>query len=147
MGAENHESNHNGAEDQHPVQRELAQELGDHNQQKRPEHGAGNIAQPPQHHHAENQHRLVEGKRIGGDEALLGGEQGAGNPGKEGAERKGEQVLAEHVDPQRAGGHFVLPDRDPGAAEAGIDNPGNDEDRHGEKDEGEVIVVGRRRPA
>jgi alanine racemase len=98
----------------------LPKDFRQHRQQQRAEHHAGHVTHAAEHHHAQHHDRFEQGETFRRDELLKPGEQPAGQAAETRAQRESQQFDVARVDATGFGGHFVLANRRPGAADARI---------------------------
>src|SRR3546814_7747251 len=77
-----------GAERQHAIGLELAEELRHADQQQRRQHDAELAAHAAEHDDGDDHRRFDEGETLGADEALAGGKERAAEATEHGADRK-----------------------------------------------------------
>ena len=104
------------------------------------QHRAGDRAHAAEDHHGQHADRLQERERLGIDEDLLGREHHAHHAGERGAAREGQELHAHERHAHRLGGHLVLADRLPGAADVRVlqapvtEDHDDDDEEHQEVD-------------
>src|SRR3954451_6401026 len=64
-----------------------------------------------------------------------------GRAGKRRADAEGEKLEGDRVDAHRARGELVLPDRDPGATDAAVVDPREEQHDRGDEEDVEEVVV------
>src|SRR5712691_715284 len=108
-------------------------------QHERAHDGADERALAAEQDHGQDFHGLIDAEVAGVDVAGVVAVEPARERGEGAPDGEGEELVAEHVDAERAGEIFVEPDGAEAASHPRAKAPRADEHGHGEADEGEVV--------